>query len=48
MMEFLSAGMYDRSVLAGLGSEDDGADALDLHGGGVPELEGTSPQSCRR
>jgi hypothetical protein len=29
-------------VLAGLGCEDDGADILDVHGGGVPELDGAS------
>jgi hypothetical protein len=32
----------EQLVLAGLGGEDDGADALDLHGGGVPELDGAS------
>ena len=30
----------EHPVLAGLGGEDDGADALDLHGGGVTELDG--------
>ena len=38
MMEFLS----EQPVLAGLGGEDDGAAALDLHGGGVPELDEAS------
>jgi hypothetical protein len=28
------------SVLTRLGGEDDGADALDLHAGGVPKLDG--------
>ena len=32
----------EQPVLAGLGVEDDGADALDLHGGGLPELDGSS------
>jgi hypothetical protein len=29
-------------MLTRLGDEDDGADALDLHAGGVPELDGAS------
>jgi hypothetical protein len=29
-------------VLAGLGGEDNGADAIDLHGGGVPKLDGAT------
>jgi hypothetical protein len=29
-------------MLTRLGSEDDGADALDLHAGGVPKLDGAS------
>ena len=29
-------------MLTGLGDEDDGADALDLYGGGIPELDGAS------
>jgi hypothetical protein len=29
-------------VLTRLGGEDDGADALDLHAGGVPKLDGAS------
>jgi hypothetical protein len=27
-------------VLSSLGGEDDGADTLDLHGGGIPKLDG--------
>ena len=29
-------------MLAGLGGEDNGADALDLQNGGIPELDGDS------
>jgi hypothetical protein len=29
-------------VLTGLGGEGDGADALDLHAGGIPKLDGAS------
>jgi hypothetical protein len=29
-------------VLTRLGGEDDGADALDLHAGGIPKLDGVS------
>jgi hypothetical protein len=29
-------------VLTRLGDEDDGADALDLHAGGIPKLDGAS------
>jgi hypothetical protein len=29
-------------VVTGLGGEDDGPDALDLHGGGIPKLDGAS------
>jgi hypothetical protein len=32
----------EQSVLTKLGGEDDGADALDLHAGGIPKLDGTS------
>jgi hypothetical protein len=32
----------EQPMLSGLGGEDDGADALDLHGGGIPELDGAS------
>jgi hypothetical protein len=32
----------EQSVLTRLGSEDDGADALDLHAGGIPKLDGAS------
>jgi hypothetical protein len=32
----------EQPVLASLSSEEDGAHALDLHGGGVPELDGAS------
>jgi hypothetical protein len=32
----------EQSVLTRLGGEDDGADALDLHAGGVPKLDGAS------
>src|SRR3954465_3270763 len=32
----------EQPVLSGLGGEDDGADTLDLHGGGIPELDGAS------
>jgi hypothetical protein len=32
----------EQSKLAGLGSEDDGTDTLDLHGGGIPKLDGAS------
>jgi len=32
----------EQSMLAGLGGEDDGADALDLHGAGVTKLDGAS------
>ena len=32
----------EQSVLIGLGDEDDGANALDLHDGGVPKLDGVS------
>jgi hypothetical protein len=31
-----------QSVITGLDGEDDGADALDLHAGGVPKLDGAS------
>jgi hypothetical protein len=32
----------EQSVLTRLGGEDDGADALDLHAGGIPKLDGAS------
>jgi hypothetical protein len=32
----------EQSVLIRLGGEDDGADALDLHAGGIPKLDGAS------
>jgi hypothetical protein len=32
----------EQSVLSSLGSEDDGADTHDLHGGGIPKLNGAS------
>src|SRR3954471_19729453 len=32
----------EQPVLAGLNGEDDGADTLNLHGGGIPELDGAS------
>jgi hypothetical protein len=32
----------EQSVLTRLGGEDDGADALDLHTGGIPKLDGAS------
>jgi hypothetical protein len=32
----------EQSVLTRLGGEDDGADALDLHAGGIPKLDGSS------
>jgi hypothetical protein len=32
----------EQSVLTRLGDEDDGADALDLHAGGIPKLDGAS------
>jgi hypothetical protein len=32
----------EQSVLTRLGGEDDGADVLDLHAGGVPKLDGAS------
>jgi hypothetical protein len=32
----------EQSVLTRLGEEDDGADALDLHTGGIPKLDGAS------
>jgi hypothetical protein len=32
----------EQSVLTRLGGKDDGADALDLHAGGVPKLDGAS------
>jgi hypothetical protein len=32
----------EQSVLTRLGGEDDGADALDLHAGGIPKLHGSS------
>jgi hypothetical protein len=32
----------EQSVLTRLDGEDDGADALDLHAGGIPKLDGTS------
>jgi hypothetical protein len=32
----------EQPVLTRLGGEDDGADALDLHAGGIPKLDGAS------
>jgi hypothetical protein len=32
----------EQSVLTRLGGKDDGADALDLHAGGIPKLDGAS------
>ena len=32
----------EHPVLSGLGGEDDGADALNLHGGGISKLDGAS------
>jgi hypothetical protein len=32
----------EQSVLTRLGGEDDGADALNLHAGGIPKLDGAS------
>jgi hypothetical protein len=32
----------EQPVLSSLGGEDDGADTLELHGGGIPKLDGAS------